>query len=125
MDFALNPNSFGKGRQEVRVSQQLIMNYFTAKRLAGPANDRTAARWSVWLLGTRCAPAGGARRWFASAPWGGQNAVPTFGVTSTTTSTNPLVNCPQHRNLPPRSDVDLLVWSWTDKMGADRSIRGS
>ena len=35
MDFALNLNPFGKGRQKVRVSQRLIMNYFTAKRLLG------------------------------------------------------------------------------------------
>ena len=35
MDFALNPNPFGKGRQEMRVSQRLIVNYFTAKRLLG------------------------------------------------------------------------------------------
>jgi hypothetical protein len=33
VDFALNPNPFATGRQEVRVSQRLIMNYFTAKRL--------------------------------------------------------------------------------------------
>jgi hypothetical protein len=33
VDFALNPNPFATGRQEVKVSQRLIMNYFTAKRL--------------------------------------------------------------------------------------------
>ena len=34
-DFALNPNPFAAGRQEIRVSQRLVMNYFTAKRLLG------------------------------------------------------------------------------------------
>ena len=33
MDFALNPNPFMAGRQEVNVTQRLIMNFFTAKRL--------------------------------------------------------------------------------------------
>ena len=35
IDFALNPNPFMAGRQEVIVSQRLIMNFFTAKRLFG------------------------------------------------------------------------------------------
>jgi hypothetical protein len=33
VDFALNPNPFQQGRQEVRVTQRLIMNFYTAKRL--------------------------------------------------------------------------------------------
>jgi hypothetical protein len=33
IDFALNPNPFQMGKQELRVSQRLIMNLFTAKRL--------------------------------------------------------------------------------------------
>jgi hypothetical protein len=33
IDFALNPNPFMTGRHEIPVSQRLIMNYFTAKRL--------------------------------------------------------------------------------------------
>jgi hypothetical protein len=33
MDFALNPNPFTTGRQEIQVSQRLIMNFYTAKRL--------------------------------------------------------------------------------------------
>jgi hypothetical protein len=33
VDFALNPNPFQAGRQEVKVSQRLIMNFYTAKRL--------------------------------------------------------------------------------------------
>ena len=33
MDFALNPNPFMTGRQEIQVSQRLIMNFYTAKRL--------------------------------------------------------------------------------------------
>jgi hypothetical protein len=33
LDLALNPNPFGTGKQKVNVSQRLIMNYFTAKRL--------------------------------------------------------------------------------------------
>src|SRR5437870_924153 len=33
IDFALNPNPFQTGRQEIAVSQRLIMNFFTAKRL--------------------------------------------------------------------------------------------
>ncbi len=35
VDFALNPNPFMAGRQEVVVSQRLIMNFYTAKRLLG------------------------------------------------------------------------------------------
>jgi len=35
VDFALNPNPFAAGRQEVKVSQRLIMNHYTAKRLLG------------------------------------------------------------------------------------------
>src|SRR4051812_10855436 len=34
VDFALNPNPFQAGRQEVRVTQRLVMNFYTAKRLA-------------------------------------------------------------------------------------------
>jgi hypothetical protein len=33
IDFALNPNPFIAGKQEVRVTQRLIMNFYTAKRL--------------------------------------------------------------------------------------------
>src|SRR5271167_241127 len=33
VDFALNPNPFLAGKQEVMVSQRLIMNFYTAKRL--------------------------------------------------------------------------------------------
>ena len=33
IDFGLNPNPFLAGRQEVNVSQRLIMNFYTAKRL--------------------------------------------------------------------------------------------
>ena len=33
IDFGLNPNPFMAGKQEVNVSQRLIMNFFTAKRL--------------------------------------------------------------------------------------------
>lgn len=33
VDFALNPNPFLTGRQEVTVNQKLIMNFYTAKRL--------------------------------------------------------------------------------------------
>lgn len=33
LDFALNPNPFATGKQEVPVSQRLILNYYTAKRL--------------------------------------------------------------------------------------------
>jgi hypothetical protein len=33
VDFALNPNPFQAGKQEVKVSQRLIMNFYTAKRL--------------------------------------------------------------------------------------------
>jgi hypothetical protein len=34
LDFALNPNPFQQGRQEVKVTQRLILNFYTAKRLA-------------------------------------------------------------------------------------------
>ena len=33
IDFALNPNPFMAGRQDIQVSQRLIVNFFTAKRL--------------------------------------------------------------------------------------------
>jgi ribosomal protein L31 len=33
IDFCLNPNPFHTGRQEITVSQRLIMNFYTAKRL--------------------------------------------------------------------------------------------
>jgi hypothetical protein len=35
VDFALNPQPFAVGRQDVKVSQRLIMNFYTAKRLLG------------------------------------------------------------------------------------------
>jgi len=35
VDFALNSQPFAVGRQDVKVSQRLIMNFFTAKRLLG------------------------------------------------------------------------------------------
>jgi hypothetical protein len=33
IDFALNPNPFLVGKQEVNVNHRLIMNFYTAKRL--------------------------------------------------------------------------------------------
>ena len=33
IDFALNPNPFIQGKQEVQVTQRLITNFYTAKRL--------------------------------------------------------------------------------------------
>ena len=33
MDLALNPNPFNQGRQEIQVTQRLIMNFYPAKRL--------------------------------------------------------------------------------------------
>jgi hypothetical protein len=33
IDFGLNPNPYLNGRQEVNVSQRLIVNFYTAKRL--------------------------------------------------------------------------------------------
>src|SRR5262249_42041583 len=33
IDFALNPNPFLAGRQDIQVSQRLIVNFYTAKRL--------------------------------------------------------------------------------------------
>jgi hypothetical protein len=33
IDFGLNPNPFLAGKQEVHVTQRLIMNFYTAKRL--------------------------------------------------------------------------------------------
>jgi hypothetical protein len=33
LDFGLNPQPFATGRQEVKVGQRLVMNFFTAKRL--------------------------------------------------------------------------------------------
>ena len=33
IDFGLNPNPFMQGKQEVVVTQRLIMNFYTAKRL--------------------------------------------------------------------------------------------
>lgn len=33
VDFALNPNPFVQGKHEVKITQRLIMNFYTAKRL--------------------------------------------------------------------------------------------
>ena len=33
LDFALNPNPFAQGKHEVKITQRLILNFFTAKRL--------------------------------------------------------------------------------------------
>ncbi len=33
VDFGLNPNPFLAGKQEISVTQRLIMNFYTAKRL--------------------------------------------------------------------------------------------
>jgi hypothetical protein len=33
IDFALNPNPFVQGKHEVKITQRLILNFFTAKRL--------------------------------------------------------------------------------------------
>ena len=33
IDFALNPNPFVQGKHEVKISQRLIVNFYTAKRL--------------------------------------------------------------------------------------------
>ena len=33
LDFALNPQPFAAGRQDVKASQRVVMNFFTAKRL--------------------------------------------------------------------------------------------
>src|SRR5436190_9783364 len=33
IDFCLNANPFGGGHQELHVSQRLILNFYTAKRL--------------------------------------------------------------------------------------------
>ena len=39
IDFALNPNPFMTGRQEIPVAQRLILNFFTAKRLLLALNN--------------------------------------------------------------------------------------
>jgi hypothetical protein len=33
LDFALNPNPFVQGKHEVKITQRLILNFYTAKRL--------------------------------------------------------------------------------------------
>jgi hypothetical protein len=33
LDFGLNPQPFAQGKQEVKASQRIVMNFFTAKRL--------------------------------------------------------------------------------------------
>lgn len=33
IDFALNPNPFVQGKHEVKITQRLIVNFYTAKRL--------------------------------------------------------------------------------------------
>jgi hypothetical protein len=35
LDFGLNPQPFAAGRQAVKASQKVVMNFFTAKRLVG------------------------------------------------------------------------------------------
>ncbi|HWG41311.1 MAG TPA: DUF3467 domain-containing protein [Gemmataceae bacterium] len=34
IDFALNPNPFVQGKHEVKITQRLVLNFFTAKRLS-------------------------------------------------------------------------------------------
>jgi len=33
MDFGLNPQPFASGRQDVKATQRIVMNFYTAKRL--------------------------------------------------------------------------------------------
>lgn len=33
LDFGLNPQPFAVGRQDVRATQRIVMNFYTAKRL--------------------------------------------------------------------------------------------
>jgi hypothetical protein len=33
LDFGLNPQPFAQGKQEIKASQRIVMNFFTAKRL--------------------------------------------------------------------------------------------
>src|SRR3954453_13389643 len=33
LDFALNPQPFATGRQDVKANQRIVMNFYTAKRL--------------------------------------------------------------------------------------------
>src|SRR4051812_13140715 len=33
IDFGLNPNPFAAGKQEIKVTQRLILSFYTAKRL--------------------------------------------------------------------------------------------
>jgi hypothetical protein len=42
IDFALNPNPFMQGRQEITVAQRLILNFYTAKRLLMALNHTLA-----------------------------------------------------------------------------------
>lgn len=43
IDFGLNPTPFAQGKQEVKVAHRLIVNFYTAKRLAY-ALQQTLAR---------------------------------------------------------------------------------
>ena len=48
VDFALNPQPFAVGRQDVKVSQRLIMNFYTAKRLLGALQMTTQRHESAF-----------------------------------------------------------------------------
>jgi hypothetical protein len=66
IDFCLNPNPFHQGRQEVDVSQRLIMNFYTAKRLLsalGMGLQRHEATFGEIQLDVR-------RRVQSQFPWG-------------------------------------------------------
>jgi Protein of unknown function (DUF3467) len=56
IDFALNPNPFQAGKQEVNVTQRLIVNFYTAKRLLsalGMTLQRHEATFGVIELDVR------------------------------------------------------------------------
>ena len=50
VDFGLNPNPFMQGKQEVVVTQRLIMNFYTAKRLLFALHQAVQQHESVYGL---------------------------------------------------------------------------
>ena len=57
LDFGLNPQPFATGRQDVKANQRLVMNFYTAKRLADrPWHDHPAPRGHLRLDRARCPP---------------------------------------------------------------------
>ena len=58
IDFGLNPQPFGVPTEPIPVTQRIVTNFYTAKRMLHLANDHPAPRGDVRRTGDRRAEAG-------------------------------------------------------------------